>query len=289
MSLLLRMPDTKPLPERRQAPRTAFAIASAIAAGVFCSACISSDTVVHVRPDGTGRIEQTILVNRQSFETLAGVAGQMAGSTGPAAGAAPSLNDLFDEAKLREAAAHYGSGVEYVSSERVKRGEMEGSHAIFSFTDVSKLNVAQSPQQAGVKDNDVVTMRLDRGPDGNSVLIVTMPDRREAGSTAAPPAATPESVPPEALAMIKPFLQGLHVGIDIDVEGTIVRTNAEHVSGSKVTLLAFDVDPALNNVGVIEALSRLHPGMNASAMQAIMKDVPGFVMNTSSSLMIQFK
>ena len=56
--------------------------------------------------------------------------------------------------------------------------------------------------------------------------------------------------------MVKTMFQGFKVLIDVEVEGKIVKTNADYVNGSRVTLLELDMatlfedEAALNGAAV---------------------------------------
>jgi hypothetical protein len=254
------------------------------------SACITSDTLIKIKPDGSGTVEQTILVNPKTFESFGAMVGQMTGADGkPAPRQIPTPADLLDEAKLKEAAARFGTGVRYVSSMPMKQGEMDGARALFAFDDINALNVSQSPD-GGAARQDPVVFRFDRAADGGGVLTVTMPDpapRTPGGDPAS--ARGPQQIPPEAAALIKPFLQGFRIALAVDVQGALVRTNAEHVTGSRVTLLDVDFERLMENPAVFEKLTAVRPGASMSEVKPLLKDLPGVMINSSSSIMIVFK
>jgi hypothetical protein len=255
-------------------------------AAIACSmaACLSSDTLINVRADGTGTIEQTILVNPKTIEMFAAMAGAQGGQSTPAI---PKPGDMLDETKLKEAATRFGTGVRYVSSTPMKQGDFEGARALFAFDDVNGLNVSEGPQSGSQRPS--MTFHLDRVPEGGAVLTITTPD---VAAPATPPAAAAPAqgqLPPEALAVIKPLLQGLRIGIALNVEGAVVRTNAEHVNGSRVTLLDVDFGPLLANDTAFEKLARLGPGANITTAKAALKDLPGVTINSSPTILIQFR
>jgi len=47
--------------------------------------------------------------------------------------------------------------------------------------------------------------------------------------------------------MIMQMFKGLHMGMAINVEGKVVKTNSQYVEGSKVTLMDIDFDPLLSD------------------------------------------
>lgn len=257
---------------------------------VFGQGCLNSSTLIKVRPDGTGTIEQTLLVNPRSFESLAVMAEQMGGGEGKkGTSGLPSPKDLLDEAKLKEAASKFGRGVRYVSSTPLKQGDLEGARAIFAFDDINALSVDQSPQGSSA-EREAVTFRLERGANG-SVLSVTLPDRdpKDKAAAAPPARSLAQPIPPEALALVKPFFEGMRVAIALDVEGTILKTNADHVAGSRVTLLDVDFSELLKNPAAFEKLGALGPGASINDVKAATKDMPGLKVNSSPTVRIEFK
>src|SRR5690349_11253769 len=85
--------------------RPALLLALTFGAALVSAACFSSETVIHVRPDGSGTIEVTNLANKDALGMAAGLARGAAQQAGTDPAKAPNLDnigDLFDEAKLRE-------------------------------------------------------------------------------------------------------------------------------------------------------------------------------------------
>src|SRR5215218_7227795 len=105
------------------------AIAVVMLAATLSTACFQSETVIRVRADGSGTIEQTNLANKEMLGMAAGMAKQAVTTAGGDASGAPSLDnigDLFDEAKIKEQAATFGLDVRYVSSAPITQGSLSG-------------------------------------------------------------------------------------------------------------------------------------------------------------------
>ena len=80
----------------------------AVLASTFgLTACLNSTTLVKVKPDGSGTVEQTTLMNIAALKGMGGASGQVNG---------PMMN----KADLEQTAARMGEGVRLVSSEPVK-------------------------------------------------------------------------------------------------------------------------------------------------------------------------
>ena len=91
--------NTRPIAPFGRLLRTCLAVAAVLAAA-SASACFRSDTVIHVKADGTGTIEQTNLANKQMLGMAAGMAKSAAQEAGADASKTPSLDnigDLFDD------------------------------------------------------------------------------------------------------------------------------------------------------------------------------------------------
>src|SRR5215207_8228339 len=87
----------------------AFRFLTVLLATTTLTACLNSTTLVKVKPDGSGTVEQTTLVNMAALKGMMG-----ANSGGPASG--PMMN----KADLERTAARMGEGVTLVSMEPIK-------------------------------------------------------------------------------------------------------------------------------------------------------------------------
>jgi hypothetical protein len=260
-----------------------------IAAGA-ATGCLSSTTIVKLRPDGSGTIEQSVLVNPEMAKSLAALASQMGGEKSPPP-TLPSPRELMDESRLKEAASRFGRGVRFVSSAPLKEGELEGSRAVFAFDDINALTVDQSPDAASHPRRDQVGFTLSRQPNGTSVLTINFPqdEHRAPTGAAATPAEPRQQVPPEALALIRPFLEGMRVAIALDVDGTLVKTNAEHVTGKRITLLDVNFSELLKDPAALQKLSSVGPGAGIGDLKPVLQGVPGIKVNTSPTLSVEFR
>ena len=184
-----------------------------------------------------------------------------------------------------------GSGVRFVSSTPMKENGFEGVKAIYAFDDINKVRVDQDPNIAGSSaaqmsnagnSNPVTFTHARQG--GNSVLTVTFNENARAGTPApADTPAAPETVDPAMMQMIKSMFQGFKVAIDLEVEGKIVKTNADYVNGSRITLLEIDMAGLLEDEAKLRALqSKVKPGASIAEIKPYLKDVKGVKINNPS-------
>ncbi len=259
-----------------------FAKAAVLAlAATLCSGCIRSATLINVKADGSGTVEQTMLANL----------GVMKGMFGGLGGATAETPPVVNEADLRRTAERMGEGVTFVSATPVKGDDgFTGSKATFAFTDVTKLRVDQDPHLSGSttgglstppKSSNPVTFAFAKGGDGASTLTVTVNDQLK-NETAKPGAAPggPDMDNPQMLDMMKSMFKGFKVSIDVEVAGKILETNADHVAGSRVTLLEMDLEALLQDEAKLKEVQKaLGPNASVSELKPYLKDFKGLKIN----------
>jgi len=268
-------------------------LSSVLLLAALTSGCITALTSIKLRPDGSGTIEQTLSMSAAAASQFA----EMASGFGDAAPGAKKgeLPEFFSEKDMKEAAAKYGEGVVFVSSTPIKTADRVGRIATYQFADIRTLRIDQKPQTGDMpgassgKEKEDVLFRFARQPSGTSQLTVVFPEDKL--DKARKEATTDEdgkkkSLEPGQLEMMKKLFDGLKVAIDVEVLGTIVKTNSPHVQGSKVTLLEMDFSQLLANDQLLSQIGE--PGSIEEAKQ-MLKNVKGFKVNLDREVTIEFK
>lgn len=234
-------------------------------AGWLTSGCITSDTLVKVKPNGSGTIETTMLVNTALMKEL----GEMMGG-GQTKTSMPTVKEFADQAAKMK-------GVRLVSQTPVSRDGQEGVTVVLAFDDINQITVDENlPGKGGSKSGEQVAFRLARtGP--TSVLTVTFPDgpgeaKAGGGQTQNQPRqnqpkARNPSMGPEMLKMVAGFFKGLRVTIGVEVLGTLVKTSSPYVEGNRVTLLDMDMEQLFSQPAAMEQMESLI-GPDASITEA---------------------
>jgi hypothetical protein len=258
-----------------------------LAVAISTSACINSASLIKVKPDGSGTIEQTLLVN------LAAVKGLMAGL---GAGQGKENESMLNEAEFKRTAERMG--VRPVSLTPVKQGNFQGAMAVYAFDDISKVRVDQDPQMAGAAKGKFVSSGAASNPirfgltrqGGTSVLTITVDEKVASEATAkAQEAPSLDKVDPAMLQMIKTMFEGFHINIDLEVDGKIVKTNADYVNGSRITLLEVDMAGVFEDEAKLKTLqSKVRPGASLSELRPYLKDIKGVKIN-HPSLTIEYR
>jgi hypothetical protein len=189
--------------------------------------CFQGQRVIKVNADGSGTIEDTLILSEQ----LKGLAAM-----------SDNKKEADPKAKMKAAAKAMGPGVTLVSDEKTKDGNLK---AVFAFKDISQIKVEMSPgpDSGEQKSNQTpLTFRFARQGE-TSVLTVVQP---QPPSQADAPKA-PEGM--EAMAqgmwgMMKGMMKGLKLTTVVEVNGRLVKSNSPHLDPktARVTLLDVDFD-----------------------------------------------
>ncbi len=249
------------------------------------TACLNSTTLVKLKPDGSGTVEQTTLVNMAALKGMGG-----------GAPTAPMTN----REELERTAARMGTGVRLVSTEPIKGANgFEGTKAIFSFDDINQVEISQNPNLGGATNPDRAPAGKSESPvkfnltraGGTSVLTINIADRP--GGAAKPGAQAPSDMPdltnPMIMGMIKSMFQGFKINIDLEVVGAIVQTNAEYVAGPRITLLEMDMAALLADEAKLKALQgKISPDSSFSDIKPFLMDIKGIKLD-GPSIRVEFR
>ena len=260
----------------------------AIATSVVLTGCINSTTLVKLKADGSGTVEQTTLVNVAAMKSM------MPGMQ--QSGQAPNL---VNRADLERTAASMGKGVRLLSAEPTKNDNgFEGVKAIFEFDDINQVQVSQDPNMSGGTSDarlstepttdDPVKFKLTR-TGGTSVLTINFTDKPGGGGKPAQGGDMPDFSNPMMMGMIKSMFKGFKINIGLEVLGSIVKTNAEYVDGSRITLLEMDMESLLADEAKLKALQgKLGPDVSLSEVKPYLKDIKGIKID-GPSISVEFK
>ena len=206
-----------------------------------------------------------------------------------------------NKADLERTATRMGKGVRLVSAEPFKGANgFEGSKAIFAFDDINQIQVSQGPSMGGSTDGrvspeptpeDPVKFKLTRAG-GTSTLTIAFIDQPGGASKADPganPMADMDLTNPMMMGMLKSMFAGFKINIDLEVAGAIVKTNAEYVTGSRLTLLEMDMDSLLADEAKLKVLQgKLGPDASLSAIKPYLKDIKGIKVD-GPTISVEFK
>lgn len=261
--------------------------------------CIQVSTVVKLKPDGSGTVEETLSVTKASMQGLQAMSKEMAGQM---QGILPEERllgedfNLFDESKLRKIADDMGEGVAYVSGEKTTTDAGEGYRAIYAFSDVNKLRLNMNPSDKtpsalgslSVGKKAFVTFRFVKGPP--PILTVMLPEDMTTENLQLPKIIERLNADDAQANMVadkmKEVSQGAKVSISLDVGGDIVQTNATHRKGSKITLMEVDLGKLFEDRKNLKMLSH-QKSEKPDEVKKLLNDLPGVKLELNPELKIE--
>jgi hypothetical protein len=270
--------------------------------------CIESKILVKVNIDGSGEIVETFLMSKEILQMMAGLASL--GEEGEQT--EPEMPDLLDMDKLKEKTGTMGEGVTLASAEEVSTEKAQGYKVVYQFSDINKIMINQNPDEnvpqppAEGEDDPIkefVTFEFTRGTKTKpAILTIVNPQKEFSDETDLPEQAVqaeaaqsngdepPQISGQEAMMMdiFKEAFRDVKIDMAVEVNGKIVKTNAEHVDGRSVVLMELDFSKIVENE---EALRTLAMSKNESLenTKAVMAKVPGIRVELKDQIEVQFK
>ena len=253
---------------------------------ILFSGCIKVKSNVIINKDGSGILEEQVLMSDMVVEMMNNFMSSFQDST-----SAPEEFKLFKEDELKAKSSEYGEGVKYVSGEEIKIEGWQGYKAIYSFKDLNKLKMetdpntkVESPQDDG-KENEYFSFKF--VPGDIAELIIDRPDLSSKKKDEEITVETDAEIEGLDDDMIK-MMDGMTMTISLEFNGEIVETNASYVDDSKITMLDIDFSEILKDKESLE-LFKNNPPDNLDEMKAIVENIPGMKIEFKKPVIIKFK
>lgn len=260
---------------------------------LFLSGCFQIERVINVNKDGSGTIEETVLMSQDFINQMKQMT---AGFGGGKSEEKTDESSYHDVEALKRDATKMGEGVKYVSSKPLERDGKLGHFVIYSFKDITKIKVDENPadnmmSSSGMgKDKEDMSFKFKKGKTSELTIIFPQEDveddyedikyeeKPESNST----------VSDQDIKMMKAMYTGMKISVKVVVDGKIVYTNATHKNGNVITLTEMDFDVIMKNEKAFKALT----GSNNSTdeeMKRSMQKFKGFKADMNEEVIIKFK
>lgn len=251
-----------------------------VAAVLFCcTGCLTFETLITVRDDGSGTIEMVFALSGPMLDMITSFAGD---------------ESLCDEDDLQEEAASMGAGVTLSSVEPIDEDGTQGCRAFYDFTDINQLTISQNPgdqMPSGMtpdertSEGEIVTFSFT--PGSPAELVMNIPQDFE-DNNPDDPAETDSTTQAQQMAMLREMLEGARIHMAVVVEGTITETNASYQDGNSITLIEMDFDQLLEDEEQLELLSAANP-QTAAEVKALLEGVEGIKIETGGEVFARFE
>ncbi|NWF90202.1 MAG: hypothetical protein HXY50_12170 [Ignavibacteriaceae bacterium] len=262
---------------------------------ILFTGCIEMHTVITVKKDGSGLVEENIFVGKEIIKMFTEFAAAFADSTQP-----PQEFNLFEEEKIKAKTSELGEGVEFVSVKTIKTDEKEGYTAIYKFKDINKVKVNQDPSDEmpmaePAQDTDpaekLVHFKFIKGSPNK--IIFSLPDEKkkevkaqeETSQLNSETPAEPDTADFEN--MVK-FMKNMKAKVELKIDGEIVNTNATHVDGNTVTLFDIDFGQLIADKDKLEQFKKFNPD-SFEEVKKLVKDIPGIKVELNKEVFIEFE
>jgi hypothetical protein len=251
--------------------------------------CFESIVLLRVNKDGSGTIEETVVISDAFMELMKSFGGEES--------AGGEEEDAIDEQQLTDKAASMGEGVRYVSAEPVKTDRGSGYKAIYSFSDINDVRINQNPGEnvspppmGGEEEGPVEEwLRFNFSGGRTATLEIVYPRDMDMEQEEEPAEGeTDMDSNPEMMEMMRELYKDMHIGIAVEVDGEITETNASYVDGSTVTLMDIDFAKILEDEEKFRELMNANP-KTVEEMKELVKDNPGIKVEIEESIRIRFR
>ena len=249
--------------------------------------CIETVTIIHVNKDGSGMIEEKVVITNAFTELIAGFSGEQAKSE--------NEPEFLDEDELRERAAGMGQGVRLVSAEPIKSDMGNGYKAVFHFDDINKVKVNQNPgdslpsmgEGGDAPPEELISFKFTKGATAKLEIINPVePPQADSGEGGEADMNLAEN--PAMLDMMKNLYKDMKLAIIVEVDGKIVDTNASYRDGSRVTIMEMDFGKLMEDEDSFMALLKSNPD-TIEEMKELSKSSPGIKVETEDRITIRFR
>jgi hypothetical protein len=267
------------------------------------SGCIETQMLVTVNEDGSGEIEERILMNGMVAGMLKGMSESMS-MEGEEGGSdeAKTTFELFKKSEVIERAEKMGTGVKLVSYEKVETSAGTGYNAYYSFDDINTVRVNQNPgssmpdmpgEESGSSEEEEFVL-FQFTPGSPARLLITPPTNESKGSAEVSEDEDSGEDSGEdsdegimGFEQMKELFRGMRVRVAVKINGDIQETNAMFVDGSTITLMDFEFDKLLDNPEIMKQLENAD-NMSPAAAQELMKDIPGVKFDIANEISVTF-
>jgi hypothetical protein len=253
----------------------------------FLTGCFKVETTVKINKDGSGKIFQTVMISKTFVEMIS----QFSGSYGDSSSAQDF--SLFDEEEFIESAKEFGSGVQYVNGENVSENGWEGFKTEYTFNDLNtihlewepddKVSIGKEEYKVEEEDAEYYFFKFIEG-DVAEVII----DRPEIEKDIDDEEIEVEDNNEEFNEVFLKMMEGMRIDIVLEFEGEIVETNATHIEGSSITILAMDFGEIVKNKETLEMLKKSPPN-EIEDLEIFVEKIPGMKLELKKPVTVKFK
>jgi hypothetical protein len=266
---------------------------------IFTQGCIEVKTTIKLNKDGSGTVEETVLMSSEIVNMLRDFIEGFSELNDDSVKTEQEEFKLYNEENLKNRVKDFGEGSRFVSGKEIKEDGKEGYTAVYSFDNISNLRIDQNPNSRmpdalssdseGDEYKEFLTFSFNEG--NPSELIINMPPASFEPDEFKEDEETEEEsgeMSLEELEESKQFIKDMRISLNLVLDGKITESNATYLSGSEVLLLDINFNELLNNPEKLEVLRKTNPD-NMQQLKDIIRDIPGIKIETNDPVKIKFQ
>ncbi len=265
-------------------------ILPAFFAVILLSGCLQVDTKINLNQDGSGTIEETVMIKESVLNMMKEFIVMFDSSKA-------NEFEMFKESELQDKAANFGEGVKYISGKKIVTDDLEGFKALYSFEDINKLIINPSPENKVPFNNELNeeeapvenNLKFNFKKGSPSILTIDFPDTEkdesynDSSDFEEQDSTFNESVKQKIIEMF----DGMKINLTLNFNKPIIETDASFVDGDKVTIMQIDFSDIIKHKDILENLDRQKPETIKQFKDAI-GDLPGVKIEYKDKVTIKF-
>ena len=279
-----------------------FRFCCAVLCFFFLLGCFQTDTVIRLKSDGSGVVEETFLLSNSMLNAFQELSKGFSADDDKSKNEAGKEKEDPVQGMIKDARAkenQYGPGVKFVSAVPLKTETMSGYKAVYAFKDINTLKVNQNPGNktksgAGEEkttEEENIQFKFVKG--SVSTLTVMMPKPKPKKEGKEDKASKTEvqnkgEADPKAAEMAMKILKDMGIRIGLEVDGKILKTNASYQNKSELTILDLNFGKLVENKDRLEKLVAADP-KTVEEVKDLVKGIEGLKIETANPIIVEFK
>jgi len=260
-------------------------------AAFLLAGCLETTTLVRVDKNGGGTIEERVVISDSFMQILNSMSENAQTETQEA--------QTLDEEELEARAARMGEGVSLQSTEKLTTEKGKGFMAVFQFQDINKVRINQNPgenvpttaQALGGQEveQEYIQFRFTKGsPNTLVILAPKLQPKEKTEAEGEKKASEQEEDSTVMMDMLRQIYQDMRIGMAVEVQGTIVDSNAAYREGSRITLMEVNFGTLLQDEETFKRLVTADP-QSLEETKALIKNSPGMKVDLQEEIRVRFK
>jgi hypothetical protein len=255
--------------------------------------CIEVSTLITIQKDGSGTIEETVLLSREIIEMITELEKAFAEDT-----LEYKPFEFYNEEDLKSQTAQFGDEVMFISSKKISRENKEGYLVMYEFRDLNKVRINQNPnsrvrlesfEDEPEVQEEFITFSFISGQPSEIRIQMPAEEMLEDTNSIQLQYNYEEDIPRDTAQIneqLSRIFRDLRISLGVEFEGNIIRTNAEYLENSRITLLDIDFSKLIENPAKLKEFQEADP-QNFEQVKSIIKGLPGIKVDLNKIITVQ--